>query len=253
MAGHPVPWLEEILRTAGDISPGTASQVQHAAGYAHRAGTQAWGQAWGQYAARQAAKAALAGAAAESDPAVQTALQASTEAREHAARLLADAAGPDGRADPGTPEGLAIYLANHAASALHEEYSQAYGAAYRRYYAEVNQAWRTADTDFVRSHRAALEAADPEGLKDILARLTEDSPPAAGRAPAPQPTGPAGTRASGAQGTANSSDNTKDAGDPRVLSSLDFPAPVLPGTRALPAEPPRATGQARRPATRRAL
>ncbi len=253
MADHSAPWLEEILRAAGDISTDTASQIQHAAEYAHRAGAEAWGEAWGQYAARQAAKAVLAGAATESDPAVQAALRAYREAREYAARLLADAVGPDGRADLDTPEGLAIYLANHAASELYEEYSEAYGAASERYYAEVNQAWRKADTDFLRSHRAALEAADPEGLKDILRRFTEDSPPSAGQAPAPQPTGPTETRESGAQGTASSPGNAEEAGDPRARSSLDFPAPVLPGTRALPAEPPRAAGQARRPPTRRAL
>jgi len=177
MADHLAPWLDEILRTAGDISPETASKIQHAADYAHRAGAEAWGEAWGQYAARQAAKGVLAGAATESDPAIQAALRASREARGHADRLFADAAGPDGTADLATPEGLAFYLEDHAADELYEEYSQAYGAASERYLAEVNQAWRKADTDFLRSHRAELEAADPEGLKDILRRFTEDSSP----------------------------------------------------------------------------
>jgi hypothetical protein len=252
MADHPAPWLDEILRTAGDISPATASEIQHAAEYAHQAWAEGRGEAWGEYAARQAAKGVLAGVATESDPVVQAALRASREAHEHADRLFADAAGPDGTADLDTPKGLAFYLADHAADELYEEYSEVYGAASERYRAEVNQAWRKAGMDFLRSHRAELEAADPEGLKDILEGLTEDSSPSAGRAPALRSTGPGETRARHAQVTANSSDKTKGAGDPRTRPPLDFPAPEVPGARARPAAPPRATGQAHRPPTRRA-
>jgi hypothetical protein len=254
MADHPVPWLDEILRTAGDISPATASEIQHAAEYAHQARAEGRGEARGEYAARQAAKGVLAGVATESDPVVQAALRASKGAREHADRLFADAAGPDGTSDLDTPEGLAFYLADHAADELYEEYSAVYGTASERYRAEVNQAWRKADMDFLRSHRAELEeAADPEGLTEILEGFTEDSSPSAGRVPARQPTGSSETGARHARDAANSSDEAEGAGDPRTPPPLDFPAPVVPGIRALLPAPPRATGQAHRPPTRRAL
>jgi hypothetical protein len=253
MADHPAPWLEEILRTAGDISPASASAIQHAAEHAHQDSAGEWGEAWGEYAARQAAKAVLAGVATESDPTVQAALRARRQAREYADRLFADAAGPDGRADLDTPQGLAFYLADQAADELHEEYSQAHGAASGRYHAEVNQAWRNADMDFLRSHHAELESADPEGLTGIIGRLTEDPSPAAGQAPDPRPAAPGKTRARHAQVTATSLDEADGAADPRTCPSLDFPAPAVPGTAARPTAPPRSPGQAHRPPTRRAL
>lgn len=166
-AGSAAPWLEEIRRLAGDISPATATEVQRAAEDAYRQHAGHRGQAWGQYAARQSAKEALAGAATESDPEVVAAYRAYREAREHADRLLAASAGPDGRADTSTPEGLDAWIAGQGADAWHEEYLDGWGEAAGRHSAEVDQAWRKADADFLTAHRAELQAAWPEGFAQV--------------------------------------------------------------------------------------
>ena len=59
--------------------------------------------------------------------------------------------------------------------------------------------------------------------------------------------------ASNVQVTATNPDKAEVAKDPQSDPPVDFPNPVVPGTRAGPAAPPRATGQAHRPPTRRAL
>lgn len=171
---EPPPWLGETLRAAGDISPATATEIRRAAEYGyHTHGSH--GEAWAEWAARNFAKGVLAGIAIENDPAVQAALRASREAREHADVLFAAAVGPDGTADLDTPEGMAFYFADHEADQVHEEYDGAHGAAYERLSAEVSQAWREADIDFLRSHRADLKAADPEAFDGILRQFPEAS------------------------------------------------------------------------------
>jgi len=165
----PPPWLGEILRAAGDISPAAATETRRAAEYGyHTHGNH--GAAWAEWAARNYAKGALAGIATENDPAVQAALRASREARDQADRLLAAAAGPDGRVEVGlgNPESLAAYEADHEAEAWHGEYHEVHGAAYLRHDLQVSLAWREPDLRFLRSHRAELGAADPEGLADAL-------------------------------------------------------------------------------------
>jgi hypothetical protein len=136
-AGSAAPWLDEIQRTAGDISPATATEIQRAAEYAYQQYAEHWGQAWGQYAARQSAKEALAGAATETDPEVVATHRAYQEAREHADMLFAASAGPDGRADLDTPEGLAAWVADNEADEWYEEYREVWGEATVRHSAEV--------------------------------------------------------------------------------------------------------------------
>ena len=168
-AGSAAPWLDEIQRTAGDISPATATEVQRAAEYAYQQYAKHWGPAWGQFAARQFAKEVLAGVATETDPEVEAAHRAAREAREHADRLFAASAGPDGRADLDTPEGLAAWVADHRAGMMHEKYQEVWGEATGRHSAEVNQAWRKADADYMAAHRAELQAAWPEGFAQVSA------------------------------------------------------------------------------------
>ncbi len=168
-AGSAAPWLDEIQRTAGDISPATATEIRRAAEYAYQQYAEHWGQAWGQYAARQFAKEALAGAATETDPEVVATHRAYQEAREHADRLFAASAGPDGRADLDTPEGLAAWVADQEADEWYEEYREVWGKATVRHSAEVNQAWRKADAVFMTAHRAELREAWPEGFAQVSA------------------------------------------------------------------------------------
>ena len=75
MAERLAPWLEEILRTAGDISVATASKVQQAAEDTYQQGAGRRGKAWAQHDARQTAKSVLIAAATDSDPAVQGAFR----------------------------------------------------------------------------------------------------------------------------------------------------------------------------------
>jgi hypothetical protein len=168
-AGSAASWLDEIQRTAGDISPATATEIQRVAEYAYQQYAEHWGQAWGQYAARQSAKEVLAGVATETDPEVVAAHCAYRKAQEHADRLFAASAGPDGRADLDTPEGLAAWVADHEAGERYEEFREVWGEATRRYSAEVNHAWRKADADFMTAHRADLQAAWPEGFAQVSA------------------------------------------------------------------------------------
>ena len=173
-ARQPAPWLDEILGTAADMSPDTETEIRRAAAYHFQLYGEALGEAWGVYAARQAAKAVLVRAAADSDPGVQAANRAEWQALERANRLHA-AAGPDGQAVPGTPEGQAADAADHEFRELHEKYRDVHSAATGRCRAEISQAWREADMNFVGSHRAELEAADPEGYRDILEAFMEGS------------------------------------------------------------------------------
>ena len=221
MAEHPAPWLEEILRAAGDISSATAATIQRAAEYGYSLPDD--GEAWAQWAARHQAKIALAGLATESDPSVITALRAYREAREHADSLSEAATGPDGNhKDILTPEGLAFYLADHAAAAAHEACVGVYRAASERYDGRVSLAWREADIGFLRSNQAELQAADPESFKSILATFGKDSELEVGPAPA--------------DGYAQTAPEAPGAAPERDRSAASPGAPAAGETAAAPAE-----------------
>jgi hypothetical protein len=179
MAEHLAPWLEEILRIAGGISLATASKVQQAAEDAYHQGRGRRGEAWAQYDARQTAKSVLIAAATDSDPAVQGAFRSYQEARTHADRLYAAA----GRSDRGFYAWVGADEADHEAKALLDEYRETWMVARSRHGAEVGKAWRGPDKEFVRSHRAELEAADRARFRSITSapRLAHTSFPVAPR------------------------------------------------------------------------
>ena len=173
------PWLDEILRTAGDISPAAAGRVQRAAEYGYHLPDRGDGEAWAQWAARHQAKIELADLATENDPCVKEAHQVYREAREHAESLSEAATGPGGkRKDILTPEGLAFYLADHAAESAHEAFVKVYRTASQRYEDRIRQGWREADLGFLRTRRAELEATLPLEFGDILATFGEAAGPA---------------------------------------------------------------------------
>ncbi len=146
---------------AGDISPAAAAEVERAAWHGYRQYDAHWGPSWGQLAARSHAKGMLARLATEADPAVEAARRAWREAQAHADGLFTAAAGPDGRADLGTPEGKAAHAADHEAGHLHGGYTRAWAWAFGQHSAEIQQAWTHADAGFMSAHAADLEAAWP--------------------------------------------------------------------------------------------
>jgi hypothetical protein len=163
MAERLAPWLEDILRTAGDISPATASKIQQAAEDTYQQVAGRRGEAWAQYNARQTAKSVLIAAATDSDAGVQEAFRSYQGARTRADRLYAAA----GRADRGSYAWVDADEADHEAKVLYEEYGKTWMAARSRHGVEVRKAWRGPDGEFVRSHRKELERADPARFKSI--------------------------------------------------------------------------------------
>jgi hypothetical protein len=185
-AGTP-PWLDEILRAADDISPATAERIRLSADETYRQYSVAVSEAWAQHAARNAAKTVLANIATESRPVVQAAFRRYQDAAEQANRLLAAAGGTTGTRDTGAADNrdtvsrLDAVAARREAAALGRTFRNTFTATKVRYAAEVRKAWRQADKDFLVTHRAALEAADPAGFARQLRESAEDSAPSAGR------------------------------------------------------------------------
>ena len=186
MAEHLAPWLEEILRTAGDISAATVSKIRQAAEDTYQQGDRPRGEAWAQYNAGQTAKSVITAAATNSDPAVQGAFQRYQEARTRADRLYAAA----DRTAPASAAWMDADVADHEAKVLWEKYDETWTAAWLQHDAEVRKAWRGPDKDFVRSHLAELKTADPARFRSItsqrcLARINFPVGPAApGKPPA---------------------------------------------------------------------
>jgi hypothetical protein len=132
---QPGGWLGEILRPARTVTPAGEAQIQRAAEAAsyleqwRERGGQS--RAWASWAARRAAQQEVLRVTAGSDPDVQAARRAPGPARAGTASRPAPAA------------------------------AQAPAAAFARHAAQVLRAWRETDADFLSSHRAELEAADP--------------------------------------------------------------------------------------------
>jgi hypothetical protein len=179
MAERLAPWLEDILRAAGDISAATAAKIQQAAEDTYQQSDRRRGEAWAHYNARQTAKSLLTAVATDSDPAVQGAFQRYQEARTRADRLYAAAAVD--RTDSASAAWMDADVADHQAKVLWEKYDETWTAAWPQHDAEVRKAWRGPDREFVRSHRKELEWADPARFKSITSvhRLAQASFPVA--------------------------------------------------------------------------
>lgn len=232
MSEQPAPWLEEILRTAGDTSPVTASKIRQSAEDTYRRFSVLLSEAWAQYAGRYAAKMVLAEAMADSRPTVQAALLRYLEAEEHANSLSPAGSGITGR-------NTEADAARRESWRLHDAYRKTFAATRAHYVAEVNKAWRQADKDFLLSRRAALEAADPEGFKRALARLTEDLSPSAGPSPGSPPTVPSESQARHAQGTSSSSESSRNL---LLTTQSSAATQVADAMRRLINPPPRQSG-----------
>jgi hypothetical protein len=186
--------LDEILRVAGDISPATAERIRVSAHETYRQYSVAVSEAWAQHAARNAAETVLANVATESRPVVQAAFRRYQDAAEQANRLLAAAGGTGGARGAGTADNRATgsrldaVAARHEAAALGRTFRNTFTATKVHYAVEVRKAWRQADKDFLVTHLAALEAADPAGFARQLRESAEDSAPSAGRGGNASPT-----------------------------------------------------------------
>jgi hypothetical protein len=74
--------------------------------------------------------------------------------------------------------------ARHEAGALKAAYRKTFMSTRAHYAGEARKAWWQADKDFLITHRAALEAADPAGFRRVLGAFTEGSSPSARPSPA---------------------------------------------------------------------
>jgi hypothetical protein len=129
---QPGGWLGEILRPARTVTPAGEAQIQRAAeaasyleqwrGYGAQSG------AWARWAAGRAAQEEVLRVTAGNDPDIQAALRA-------------PGAGTHSR---------------HATAVAQDPI-----AAFARHAVQAVRAWRETDADFLNSHRAELEAADP--------------------------------------------------------------------------------------------
>ena len=183
---YTAPPLGELLRAAANISAATPAEIQPAAETAYRhSRIHHHGEAWDQWAARKVVQEKIAAIAAERDPDVMAAVRAHREAAEHARNLHVAAGGYFDAAsgedhEPGldTPEGEAASRADQAAELADRDVDRARADAFERHYAQIQQTWREADTDFLRSHGAEMKAVMPGYFRDVLAGLGD----AAGRA-----------------------------------------------------------------------